>query len=108
MERANDERPDTPVVATTPTFIPPEAIEMPGYTLLASPTLYPGQQVRARLTAHPGNAGPVETRLQINIYGEGYALQTLAGSPEELAPGRAAILTWRIPDLVGAPAISIG
>ena len=56
--RWTDERPDSPVVATTPTFIPPEAIVMPGYTLLASPTLYPGQEVRARLVTHPGNAGP--------------------------------------------------
>jgi ADP-ribosylglycohydrolase len=106
--RWDDERPDTPVVATTPTFIPPEAIEMPGYTLLASPTLYPGQQVRARLTAHPGNAGPVEARLQITFYGEGDILQTLTGSPQVLAPGRAAILTWRIPDLVGAPVAAVG
>ena len=59
-----------PVVATTPTFIPPEAIVMPGYTLLASPTLYPGQEVRARLVAHRGNAGPVEARLLIRFYGE--------------------------------------
>ena len=53
--RWTDERPDTPVVATTPTFIPPEAIVMPGsYTLLASPTLYPGQEVRARLVGASG------------------------------------------------------
>ena len=30
--RWTDERPDSPVVATTPTFIPPEAIAMPGTT----------------------------------------------------------------------------
>lgn len=30
--RWDDERPNTPVVATTPTFIPHEAIVMPGYT----------------------------------------------------------------------------
>lgn len=33
----------------TPTFIPQEAIEMSGYSLLASPALYPGQVVRATL-----------------------------------------------------------
>ena len=85
--RWTDERPDSPVVATTPTFIPPEAIVMPGsYTLLASPTLYPGQEVRARLTAHRGNAGPVEARLLIRYYGDRDELQTLAGSPEALSP----------------------
>jgi len=106
--RWDDDRPDDPVVAMTPTFIPPEAIVMPGYTLLASPTLYPGQEVTARLTAHPGNEGPVEARLAIQFYGEGDELQTLAGSPELLLPGRATTLDWRIPDLGGAPIVFVG
>jgi hypothetical protein len=96
------------VVVTTPTFIPPEAIDMPGYTLLASPTLHPGQEVRARLAAHRGNAGPVEARLLIRYYGDEDALQTLAGSPHDLAPGRDALLSWRIPDLGGAPVAEVG
>lgn len=106
--RWTDERPDSPVVASTPTFIPPEAITMPGYTLLASPALYPGQKVRARLVAHPGNAGPVEARLLIRYYGEGDELQTLAGSPEALSPGRDAVLAWRIPELGGASVAEVG
>ena len=107
--RWTDERPDSPVVVTTPTFIPSEAIMMPGsYTLLASPTLYPGQEVRARLTAHRGNAGPVEARLLIRYYGDRDELQTLAGSPEALSPGRDAMLVWRIPDLGGAPVTEVG
>src|SRR5919107_2427424 len=107
--RWTDERPDNPVVATTATFIPPEAIEMPGsYALLASPTLYPGQEVRARLVAHRGNAGPVEARLLIRYYGERDELQTLAGSPEALFPKRDAVLAWRIPQLGGAPVAEVG
>lgn len=106
--RWSDERPDSPVAVATPTFIPPEAIAMPGYTLLASPTLYPGQEVRARLGAHPGNAGPVEARLMIRFYGGDDTLQSLTGSPEYLAPGRAATLSWRIPDLGGAPVAEVG
>ena len=43
---------------TTPTFTPPEAIAMPGYTLLASPTLYPGQEVRARSWPTPAMPDP--------------------------------------------------
>jgi ADP-ribosylglycohydrolase len=107
--RWTDERPDSPVVATTPTFIPPEAIVMPGsYMLLASPTLYPGQEVRARLVTHPGNAGPVEARLLIRYYGEGDELQTLAGSPAALSPGRDTMLVWRIPQLDGSPVAEVG
>jgi ADP-ribosylglycohydrolase len=106
--RWEDERPDTPAVAATPTFIPLEAIVMPGYTLMASPTLHPGQEVRARLVAHRGNAGPVEARLLIRFYGENDALQTLTGSPELVLPGREAKLAWRIPELGGAPVAEVG
>ncbi len=107
--RWDDGRPDNPVVAATPTFIPLEAINIPGsYTLLASPTLYPGQEVRARLVAHRGNAGPVEARLVIRFYGEDDALQSLTASPELILPGREAVLAWRIPDLGGAPVAEVG
>ena len=102
------DRPDDSVAATTPTFIPPEAIAMPGYTLLASPTLYPGQEVRARVIAHRGNAGPLEARLLIRFYGEDEEMQTLAGSPDLLSPGHDAVLAWRIPDLGGAPVAEVG
>ncbi len=107
--RWSDERPDSPVMVTTPTFIPPEAVAIPGsYTLLASPTLYAGQEVRARLSAHPGNAGAVEARLAIRFYGDGDTLQTLSGSPEAVSPGREALFAWRIPDLGGAPVAEVG
>jgi ADP-ribosylglycohydrolase len=106
--RWEDDRPDEPVLAMTPTFIPPEAITMPGYTLLASPTLYPGQEVTARVAAHRGNAGPVEARLAIQFYGARDELKLLTGSPEELTPGREAVLKWRIPDLGGAPVAALG
>lgn len=99
---------DNPVLALTPTFIPPEAIEMPGYTLLASPTLYPGQTVRARVTAHRGNAGPLEVRIAIRHYDESDQLQTLSGSPAALSPGRDADLAWQMPDLGGAPIAAVG
>ena len=106
--RWEDDRPDEPVLAMTPTFIPPEAIAMPGYTLLASPTLYPGQAVTARVAAHRGNVGPVEARLAIQYYGERDELKLLTGSPEELMPGRDSVLQWRIPDLGGAPVAAVG
>src|SRR5881396_2686392 len=54
----------------TPTFIPAEAIEMPGYNLLASPTLYSGQTVRAALLADVKNSGSVAVGIQLQMYGE--------------------------------------
>jgi ADP-ribosylglycohydrolase len=106
--RWDDDRPDDPVMVTTPTFIPPEAIAMPGYTLLASPTLYPGQEVSACVAAHPGNAGPVEARLAMQFYGERDELKSLTGSPEQIPPGSDAVLSWRIPSLGGSPVASVG
>jgi hypothetical protein len=35
-------------------------------------------------------------------------LQTLAGSPEELGPGREVVLSWRIPELNGTPMAAVG
>lgn len=106
--RWDDDRPDSPVQALTPTFIPHEAIAMPGYGFQASPTLYPGQEVRARISAHRGNAGPIEARLAVQFYGENDAVMSLSGAPEEIAPGRHALLAWRIPDLGGSPICAVG
>ena len=104
--RWTDERPDNPVVATTPTFIPPEAIVMPGLYASWHPDALSRSEVRARLAAHPGNAGR-RGPAPIRYYGERDELQTLTGSPEALS-GRDAVLAWRIPQLGGAPVAEVG
>lgn len=106
--RWDGERTDAAVGAMTATFIPPEAIDMPGYIFQASPTLYPGQEVRARLSADRGNQGPIEARLAIEYYGKTDGLESLAGSPVSILPGRDAALSWRIPDLGGLPVCAAG
>ena len=78
-------------IATTPTFIPREAFGMIGYELQASPTLYPGQTVRAEVEGAPA-------RLLIRVYDERDELVTLRG------PG----LEWRIPDTGGQPIAEVG
>ena len=40
-----------PARVASATFIPEEAARMPGYGLMASPTLYPGQTICARVVA---------------------------------------------------------
>ncbi len=96
------------VVAGTPTFVPPDALTMPGYALVASPTLYPGQTVRARLSADAKNSGSVNAGLYLKYYGEGDQAVTLEGSPDSLVAGSTVELTWRIPDLGGCPIFEIG
>jgi hypothetical protein len=92
----------------TPTFIPAEAIEMPGYSLLASPTLYPGQAVRAALFADKRNSGSVIVRIQLQSYGIGDRLIDIHGPRQSLAPGESIRLEGQVPDLDGAPIAQAG
>ncbi|MFL5801788.1 MAG: ADP-ribosylglycohydrolase family protein [Roseiflexaceae bacterium] len=94
--------------AATATFIPPEAIDMSGYILLASPTLYPGQTVRVALEADAANAGPAICRLYIRTYGPGDALVRYYGPEAELGPGERHEYTWRIAETGGNPIAEIG
>ncbi len=97
-----------PARAATATFIPEEAGNMPGYGLLASPTLYPGQTVRARLSADGDNPAPVTCGLYVRRYSDGDRLQRVAGPSITLAPGAAHEFTWRIPEMDGDPIAEIG
>jgi len=97
-----------PARAATATFTPPNAASMPGYGLLASPTLYSGQTVRARLSADADNAMPVTCGLYLRVYGAEDRLEHLAGPQVEFEPGAIHEFTWRIPDTGGAPVAEVG
>jgi ADP-ribosylglycohydrolase len=92
----------------TDTFTPPEAIDMPGYSLVACPTLYPGQRVQAGVAADPGNERPVTCRLYIRYYGADDGLARTYGPETILDPGVEQRLEWRIGDSGGAPIAEIG
>ncbi|HKG54922.1 MAG TPA: ADP-ribosylglycohydrolase family protein [Anaerolineales bacterium] len=96
------------VAASTPTFIPSEAIEMPGYSLFASPTLYPGQIVHAALFAAESNPKAVEVGIQLQSYGYQDKLVSIQGPPQILLPGKTVQLEWQVPDLDGAPIVEVG
>ncbi len=93
---------------TTPAFIPPGAFDVPGYGLLASPTLHAGQIVYARVFAAPGNTAPVRCGLVLHAYGAGDALVRVAGPEVMLAPDAAETLTWQVPERVGEPIAAVG
>lgn len=99
---------DNMVHVATPTFIPPEAITMEGYTLLASPTLYSGQWVTAGLSASADNGVPVTVRLYMHTYGDGDRLYAHYGPEVILAAGDRTALEWQIPDTNGSPIAEIG
>jgi ADP-ribosylglycohydrolase len=94
--------------AGTPTFMPPAALHMPGYGLMASPTLYPGQVVRAVVEAATSNAAPVTTGLYLRYYGAGDALVDVPGPSVELSPGDRHALEWRLADPAAMPTAEIG
>jgi hypothetical protein len=93
---------------TTPTFIPPEAIDMPGYGLIASPTLYPGQTVLASVLAGASNTNRIRVGLIIQWYGEADQLVSTQGPMSELEPGELASLNWQIPEVGGAAIAEVG
>jgi ADP-ribosylglycohydrolase len=93
---------------STPAFILPEAIEMPGYRLFASPTIYPGQTLRAALLADTKNSGSAAVAIQLQCYGQGDALFEVHGPRQNCAPGECIDMAWQVPDLGGAPIAQIG
>lgn len=81
----------------TPTFIPPEARDMPIYGLVASPTLYPGQTIRADVT------GEGTVRLLVQAYDGDDELQTITSPAQR--PGE---IAWTVPELDGQPIAYVG
>ena len=92
----------------TATFMPPEAINMPGYSLYASPTLYPGQTVHARLSADSGNAMSVQCCPYIRVYGAEDKLVVKRGEMKEMTPGSDWTLSWKMESTGGAPIAEVG
>ena len=92
----------------TPTFIPPDMVSATHYRLMAAPTLYPGQTVRASLAADPTSTSPVSCRLFLRAYGAQDALAATLGPEVVLAPGAEQLLTWRVGEVAGAAIAQIG
>jgi ADP-ribosylglycohydrolase len=97
-----------PARVATPTFIPPEAIKLGGYGLIASPTLYPGQTVRAKFFLQSDSHQPVTVRLYVRHYDAEDKLARLYGSEVTLDAAGEHELAWRIPETGGYPIAEVG
>jgi len=97
-----------PVRALTPTFVLPNPQFTSGYRLFASPTLYPGQTVRASVAAEAGNHTPVTIRLVVSAYDAHDGLTQIFGPEAALAPGQQLELSWPVDNLDGAPIAAVG
>jgi ADP-ribosylglycohydrolase len=88
--------------AGTATFA---ALEMGGYDLIASPTLYPGQTITAAVQA----AGtPCSARLYVKTSGDGSAPVLYPGPSQALGAGEAAEFAFTVPDTDGRPVHEVG
>jgi ADP-ribosylglycohydrolase len=93
---------------TSPTFSPREMLNMRTYDLMATPLVYPGQVVKARVSAPAGNRSPVEVRLRLRVYDDRDELRDVDGEAELLEPGAETLLEWRLPEFGGQPIAEIG
>lgn len=90
--------------ASTAVFILPEELDMQGYAFLASPQIYAGQELVARVRA--GEA--LEASLCVAVYSSGGALRKIAAQAKLLRPGSVEELRMLIPDTDGQPVAEIG
>ena len=93
---------------TTPTFSPPEMLNMRTYDLMACPLVYPGQTVQAAVSAAKGNRGAVNACLRLRVYDANDRLLDVDGPAVTLQPGAETVLHWTLPEFDGQPIAEIG
>lgn len=93
----------------TATFIPPEEInEYHHYPLIASPTLCPGQTIRAGVSADYKNSYAIKCILYINVYSENDHLLSIKGPLVELKPGNYREIIWQVCETGDLPIAEVG
>jgi ADP-ribosylglycohydrolase len=92
----------------TPTFMPPEAMNMGGYSLYASPTLYPGQTIHVHLSTDEDNKNSVRCCPYIRFYGDENRLIIKRGFVNEMVPGSDWLLNWKLEPDMKAPIAEVG
>lgn len=78
------------------------------YALVGSPSLFPGQTLRAHVQAAPSNDGPLEVALLLYRYGAGEKLFPELSASQSLASGQKILLEWKIPEFDGQPIAEAG
>ena len=90
--------------ASTPTFILPDELDMKGYEFLASPTLYSGQHVSARVSSSQRG----RCAFIASVYGEDDTLEQILSDSVAVGPRSAIELEWTVPSTAGQPIATIG
>jgi hypothetical protein len=92
----------------TPTFLAPDVLKGGGYFMMACPSVYPGQTVRARVLADESNERTAHVRLYVRVYGKDDRLEILRGELCLCERGEANHFQWEVPDTGGRPIAEIG
>jgi len=92
----------------TRTFMSIKEAEETHYALMASPTLFSGQTVRAAIKADAANPAAITCRLYLSVYGSDDSMEIRLGPAIELPAGLRNELAWTIDDLGGAPVANVG
>jgi hypothetical protein len=94
--------------ATTPTFSPREMLDMRTYDLMATPLVYSGQVVRARIVSPDDNRGAIKVCVRARVYDERDHLKEVDGPLVTIEPGQDAVLEWMLPETGGQPIAELG
>jgi ADP-ribosylglycohydrolase len=98
--------PGVPAAISTPVF-PDPAEQVSNFSTIASPTLYPGQQIRVTVHAEVTDRDLSELRMFVLYRDNTGAIIRTASDPFPLRPEEAEI-TWRAPDCGTAPFVRFG
>ncbi|MDA0745828.1 MAG: ADP-ribosylglycohydrolase family protein [bacterium] len=92
------------------TFGEPADLNRPGYHIVMSPSLYPGQLVRANVHLSEQASGPVNVALYFQTYPEAQDQpgRIHHGPLRTLEPRQHATLEWWVPDTNGLPILRTG
>lgn len=94
---------------STPTFAPPESVNWTtGYVLVASPTIYSGQDLWVALKGDADNATSITVRPYVSVFDENDQLKNLYGPESRVSPGESQELHWRVPATDGFPIGAVG
>lgn len=92
----------------TPTFATPDVPDMRTYDLMATPLVYSGQTLKARVICPVSNIGAIDVCLRLGVYDCDDVMQSQDGPFVTLEPGAETTLEWRIPNFAGLPIATAG
>jgi ADP-ribosylglycohydrolase len=90
--------------AATPVFILPSELDMAGYSFIASPQVYAGQTLVARVRS----GRELEASLFVTAYTADGAVRKISGPARRLRPEAVEVLRLPLPDTAGQPVAEIG